>query len=534
MTREGIPPTKKRFRVESHQGSTMKSLKAKFKKSESQDWSKSDERLLQAVEQNEPDKVTALLAKKGLCASKLDADGKSAFHVCVTRGRVDCLEAILSHGVDINATDGTGFSALHLAAKNGQPECVKRLLQESVPVDSPDSFGRTALHHAAVSGCVCSTEILWDFKACLDSQDGDGSTPLLLAAQMSHVEVLNFLLDRRANANLQDGQGRTALMLACESDSVETVELLLRGRADTHLTDSLGHNAAHYSVTAGNEQLTQLLQSVARGTGKLGEALVFPHSPVAQAQRLYKTVLLTVWLLENKNTATFRVHKPPAPPPLPGGATPRKRKAPLPPNSPSQVEDEEVFEEIRRLRLERGRLLQKIKALEQQQHTAHTALEELCALRNRLEHAEAERDRLNTEVEELRSQQGEEVFSDSEVTEDILDFPGAERLLSRQSRGTGPQSPSAQEDCTSPGDPDSLCTSQSQGDPESVFTYQSQGDLQMQVEELTAANADLVLKIQCGAVAPRRAGRSLRSCLPPERKTGTPVSQDLGRDAGDV
>lgn len=41
------------------------------------------------------------------------------------------------------------------------------------------------------------------------------------------------------------------------------------------------------------------------------------------------------------------------------------------------MEDEEVFEEIRRLRLERGRLLQKIKSLEQQQQTALSALEEV-------------------------------------------------------------------------------------------------------------------------------------------------------------
>lgn len=40
-------------------------------------------------------------------------------------------------------------------------------------------------------------------------------------------------------------------------------------------------------------------------------------------------------------------------------------------------EDEEVFEEIRRLRLERGRLLQKIKALEQQQQSAISALGEV-------------------------------------------------------------------------------------------------------------------------------------------------------------
>lgn len=42
-----------------------------------------------------------------------------------------------------------------------------------------------------------------------------------------------------------------------------------------------------------------------------------------------------------------------------------------------KVEDEEVFEEIRKLRSERGRLLQKIKILEQQQNSATTALEEV-------------------------------------------------------------------------------------------------------------------------------------------------------------
>lgn len=43
----------------------------------------------------------------------------------------------------------------------------------------------------------------------------------------------------------------------------------------------------------------------------------------------------------------------------------------------SKAEDEEVFEEIRRLRLERGRLLQKIKVLEQQQQSALSALKEV-------------------------------------------------------------------------------------------------------------------------------------------------------------
>ncbi|KAG5851312.1 hypothetical protein ANANG_G00091830 [Anguilla anguilla] len=170
-----------------------------------------------------------------------------------------------------------------------------------------------------------------------------------------------------------------------------------------------------------------------------------------------------------------------------GQPTPAQSPETQRPPQAGLTEDEEVFEEIRKLRLERGRLLQKIKGLEQQQHSAHTALEEMVALQERLTQAEAERDRLRAEIEEYRGLQG--ALSDSEDTEDMLDFPGAERLLSRQSRSDF-ETLSAQEDGTSQGDPESLCVSQSQGDPDSL------AGLQRQVEELTAANADLVLKVQ--------------------------------------
>ncbi|XP_030640129.1 ankyrin repeat domain-containing protein 24 [Chanos chanos] len=407
----------------------MKTLKAKFKKTESQDWSKNDEKLLQAVEQNEPDKVAALLVKKGLCASKLDSEGKSAFHLCASRGRVDCLEVIVSHGVDINMTDGTGFSALHLAAKNGQSECLKRLLQERLAVDLTDTFGRTSLHHAAVSGCLNCTEVLWDFKANLDAQDGDGATPLILGAQMSRVELCSFLLDRGANPNIQDSQGRSALMLACESDSLETVEVLLKGGANPQLTDALGHNAAHYSVTAGNQRITQLLQS----GGTVAE-----------------------------------------------GAS-------------EEAEDEEVFEEIRKLRLERGRLLQKIKNLEQQQNTATSALEELTELRERLSQSQAERDALQAELEKLRGAQVSGLPSDSddaEDSDDMLDFPGAEKLLSRQTRGLGAEMSDGKDDGAFQGGGDSTAP------PGGLEDSETLSELRKQVEELTAQNTELSLKVQ--------------------------------------
>lgn len=45
---------------------------------QSQDWGKSDERLLQAVENNDATRVASLIIRKGLVPTKLDSEGKSA------------------------------------------------------------------------------------------------------------------------------------------------------------------------------------------------------------------------------------------------------------------------------------------------------------------------------------------------------------------------------------------------------------------------------------------------------------------------
>ncbi|KFV05315.1 Ankyrin repeat domain-containing protein 24, partial [Pterocles gutturalis] len=136
-----------------------------------QDWTKNDEKLLQAVDYNDAGKVTSLLVRKGLVPTKLDSEGKSAFHLAAMRGNVDCLEAMLAHGVDAMTKDSSGYTALHLASKHGHPQCVSKLLQASCPVDVADGSGRTALHHAAVSGCISCSEILCDFKAALNTKD---------------------------------------------------------------------------------------------------------------------------------------------------------------------------------------------------------------------------------------------------------------------------------------------------------------------------------------------------------------------------
>ncbi|KAM8817561.1 ankycorbin isoform 6-T6 [Rhynchonycteris naso] len=239
----------------------MKSLKAKFRKSDTNEWNKNDDRLLQAVENGDAEKVASLLGKKGASATKQDSEGKTAFHLAATKGHVECLRVMVTHGVDVTAQDTAGHSALHLAARHSHHECVRKLLQAKCPAESVDSSGKTALHYAAAQGCLLAVQVLCEHKSPVNLKDLDGSIPLLLAVQSGHGEVCHFLLDHGADVNSRDKNGRTALMVACETGSLSIAEALIKKGADLTLVDSLGHNALHYSKLSENAGIQSLLLS---------------------------------------------------------------------------------------------------------------------------------------------------------------------------------------------------------------------------------------------------------------------------------
>ncbi|XP_058720641.1 ankycorbin isoform X2 [Poecile atricapillus] len=239
----------------------MKSLKAKFRKSDTNEWNKNDDRLLQAVENGDPEKVASLLGKKGASATKQDSEGKTAFHLAATKGHAECLRIMVTHGADVTAQDGAGHSALHLAAKNSHPDCVKRLLQSKCPADSTDNSGKTALHYAAACGCLQAVQLLCEHKCPINIKDLDGNIPLLLAVQHGHTEVCKYLLDHGADINTRDKNGRTALMMACEASSLNMVDAFLRRGADVSLVDVFGQNALHYAKLSENTGIQNLLSS---------------------------------------------------------------------------------------------------------------------------------------------------------------------------------------------------------------------------------------------------------------------------------
>lgn len=236
------------------------------------DWNKYDDRLMKAVERREVDKVAAVLGKKGIIPTKLDVEGRSAFHLAASRGHLDCLNLILNHGVDVTATDATGKNALHLAARNAQSLCVQKLLQHNCPVGNVDLQGRTALHDAVMAGCSSSVKLLCDSGASVNASDFDGRTPLVLATQMCHPHICQLLLERGSDITVRDKQNKTALILGCEYACKDAVDVLLKHGADVTAVDGFGHDSYHYARLSKNQELVSLVKSYLDSATKAKEA----------------------------------------------------------------------------------------------------------------------------------------------------------------------------------------------------------------------------------------------------------------------
>ncbi|XP_026565228.1 uveal autoantigen with coiled-coil domains and ankyrin repeats isoform X1 [Pseudonaja textilis] len=259
----------------------MKSLKSRLRRPEASpagsgvggltaDWNKYDDRLMKAAERGDVEKILSVLAKKGVNPTKLDLEGRSAFHVVASKGNLDCLNALLLHGVDIIATDIAGRTALHLAAKYGHALCLQKLLQYNCSTENVDLQGRTALHDAAMSDCTSSIQLLCDHGAAVNARDADGRTPLVLATQMCRPTICQFLLDRGAEVNARDKQNRTALMLGCEYGCKDAVEVLLKNGADVTLVDALGHDCFYYARIGDSTEILSLIKAAFEESRKAG------------------------------------------------------------------------------------------------------------------------------------------------------------------------------------------------------------------------------------------------------------------------
>jgi len=180
--------------------------------------------------------------------------GRTAFHVCVVIGNLECFELLLPLISDVDVRTVAGVQGaespeplynetpLHLACSFGQERMVKALLHRGASRTSRDSLQCTPLHYAAQCGHLgCVRQLLGKpgaYKLTPDevnAADVHGRTPLHYAAERGHTNLCGVLRAGGARLDAVSRSGFTPLMVAqCFQPSNTALIDFLAGRGPVH------------------------------------------------------------------------------------------------------------------------------------------------------------------------------------------------------------------------------------------------------------------------------------------------------------
>jgi ankyrin repeat protein len=180
-------------------------------------------------------------------------------HFAAVGGRVDVLETLEPHGLDLQALTVKGTSPFDIAAYADTLNVLQYIWDRS-PGRHDDLLrghyeeGMTPLHWAAQQDHPRVIEWLLEHGADPNARtNNDKIPPLHLAVLHGGPEGVGELLRSSAiEPNAKDVNGLTALHLAASQGSLETVDLLIRDeRVNADATDDRGMTALHYAVIRG-------------------------------------------------------------------------------------------------------------------------------------------------------------------------------------------------------------------------------------------------------------------------------------------
>ncbi|XP_064362845.1 inversin isoform X5 [Dromaius novaehollandiae] len=253
-----------------------------------------------------------LIAENSELKDKEDQFGRTPLMYCVLADRLDCAEALLKAGADVNRADRSRRTALHLAAQKGNyrfmklllarrgnwmqkdledmtplhlttrhksPKCLALLLKhmapgevdtqdrnkEAAPTESllnwQDYEGRTPLHFAVADGNVAVVDVLTSYEGCnVTSYDNLFRTPLHWAALLGHAEIVHLLLERNKIGTIpSDSQGATPLHYAAQSNFAETVEVFLKHPSVKDDSDLEGRTSFMWAAGKGSDDVIRTM-----------------------------------------------------------------------------------------------------------------------------------------------------------------------------------------------------------------------------------------------------------------------------------
>ncbi|XP_022357169.1 inversin [Enhydra lutris kenyoni] len=200
---------------------------------------------------------------------KEDQFGRTPLMYCVLADRLDCADALLKAGADVNKTDHSQRTALHLAAQKGNYRFMKLLLTRRANWMQKDLEEMTPLHLTTRHKSPKCLALLLKFTAPgeVDTQDKNKQTALHWSAYYNNPEHVKLLIKHDSNIGIPDVEGKIPLHWAAnhkDPSAVHTVRCIL----DAAPTESLlnwqdyeGRTPLHFAVADGNVTVVDVLTS---------------------------------------------------------------------------------------------------------------------------------------------------------------------------------------------------------------------------------------------------------------------------------
>ncbi|XP_072109601.1 inversin isoform X2 [Mobula birostris] len=196
-----------------------------------------------------------------------DQFGRTPLMYCVLADRLDCAEALLKAGANVNKADRSQRTALHLAAQKGNYRFMKALLGRRANWMQKDLEEMTPLHLATRHKSPKCLALLLKFMAPgeVDTQDRNKQTALHWSAYYNHPEHVKLLIKHDSNIGIPDVEGKIPLHWAAsnkDATAIHTVKCILEAAPTESLLnwqDYEGRTPLHFAVADGNEAVVDVL-----------------------------------------------------------------------------------------------------------------------------------------------------------------------------------------------------------------------------------------------------------------------------------
>ncbi len=175
----------------------------------------------------------------------------------------DCLQLILTTGIDTNVQDTKGNTALMFASENSSLTFVKMLLEAGADVNKKNNEGKTALMFASQKDNIEVVQTLLDSGAEINAQTNDGKTPLLYASDRKNPAIALMLLAKGANPKLSDNNNNFPLMFAVKNKNIDFIRTLLDAGVNVNQIGFENMTSIMIAAYFFNDEVMQLL--IAKG-----------------------------------------------------------------------------------------------------------------------------------------------------------------------------------------------------------------------------------------------------------------------------